>query len=314
MHDLPRQKLHELIRRFGASLVEEPSRCKGMLKDLCGEYRKEVSGLLIALEEGIPAELLKPMVSVAIARNRFAKKLEDNRGLATPVAIWAVDSWAIALGILTPEQIDSIPISNHTTEPETEHFNPAIRLINPLFFEYNPWEQINMLLIDRDMVGDQGLSITALYQLVQHEEEQVFQTQLAEAQTIPVSEQRDRYIEILMRDRITGISPKCRSQIQALANHAYERYNLVLQHYQDHHATREQAEKVASGFQELAAILVTLNTVYELKIAFLCITAFCRELEQFRHDSPKYWWTKDLQEKMLKPLNDCLTKTLLEPL
>lgn len=313
MHDLPRQKLHELIRRFGASLAEEPSRCKGMLKDLCGEYRKEVSGLLIALEEGIPAELLRSTVSVAIARGRCIRKLRDNRGLAMPVAIWAVDSWALSLNILTQVQIDSMPISDITIEPEIEYSHTSVRLMDPRFFEYNPWEYINMLLIDGDKVGDQGLSITALYQLVQQAEEQVFQTQLAEAQNIPAADQRDHYVEILMRDRLTGISPKCRSQIQSLANHAYERYNLVLQHYPDHHATREQAEKVASSFQELAAILVTLNTVYELKITFLCVTAFSRELEQFRHDNPKYWWTKDLQEKILKPLSDCLTKSLLEP-
>jgi len=51
MNDIPRQKLKELIMRFGTSLSEDRLRCLGMLKDLCGEQKKEIAGIMAALEE-----------------------------------------------------------------------------------------------------------------------------------------------------------------------------------------------------------------------------------------------------------------------
>jgi hypothetical protein len=59
----PRQTLQDLIRRFGTSLAEEPQRCKGMLMDLCGSSRREIAGLVAAIEEKITTELMKPGAS-----------------------------------------------------------------------------------------------------------------------------------------------------------------------------------------------------------------------------------------------------------
>jgi len=105
MNDIARDKLKELVRRFGTSLADDSSRCRGMLKDVCGEYRKEIAGLLAALEEKVPAELLDSPISLDITRARLSKKLEEDRGLAKDVAVWAVDSWALALNLVDENEL-----------------------------------------------------------------------------------------------------------------------------------------------------------------------------------------------------------------
>lgn len=132
MHELPRQTLRDLVRTHGLSIIEEPVRCKGMLKDLCGEYRREISGILIALEEAVPTQLLHPPVSVEMLRTQLSQKLQDDRGLATDVAIWSVDAWAFALDLITETQLRPVshPISTpflptHPPDASIAAFNPS---------------------------------------------------------------------------------------------------------------------------------------------------------------------------------------------
>ena len=47
----------------------------------------------------------RPGVPFPILRDRLAKRLRDNLGLAEPIAIWAIESWAVALGLLSPDQV-----------------------------------------------------------------------------------------------------------------------------------------------------------------------------------------------------------------
>ncbi|MGA1411779.1 MAG: hypothetical protein ACO37W_18845, partial [Prochlorotrichaceae cyanobacterium] len=77
----PRQTLHDLIRRFGTSLAEDSQRCKGMLRDLCGSSKREIAGLVAAIEEKIPAELMKPHPLLVSLRANMIRRLEDHRAL-----------------------------------------------------------------------------------------------------------------------------------------------------------------------------------------------------------------------------------------
>ena len=58
MNDLARQKLVELVARFGPSLVDEPQRSEALLRDLCGELRREIFVLVAALKERVGTDLL----------------------------------------------------------------------------------------------------------------------------------------------------------------------------------------------------------------------------------------------------------------
>ncbi|NJM12895.1 MAG: hypothetical protein HC889_14405 [Synechococcaceae cyanobacterium SM1_2_3] len=102
MHNEPREKLRELIVEYGRSLCDDPRRCEALLKDYCGQYKREIFALVTAQKNRIAEDLLKASAgmpqSVIVAR--LIKRLEDELGLAENVAQWAVESWALALGVI----------------------------------------------------------------------------------------------------------------------------------------------------------------------------------------------------------------------
>jgi hypothetical protein len=114
MNDLPRQKLKEIIIQYGRSLYDEPQRCEGLLRDLCGQYQKEIAVLVGALKERVPADLLASQNSTppVVFLARLTKKLQDNLGLAEEAARWAVESWALALGVISSNDLKTNPSSD----------------------------------------------------------------------------------------------------------------------------------------------------------------------------------------------------------
>ncbi len=58
MNDVPRQKLCDIVARHGRSVIEDPRRCEGLLRDYCGAYRREISALVGAVEEHAAADML----------------------------------------------------------------------------------------------------------------------------------------------------------------------------------------------------------------------------------------------------------------
>jgi hypothetical protein len=105
LNTLPRQKLYEIIKVYGKNVCSDPKRIRGLLNDFCrGEY-PEINFLLTALEEQIYTELAasSKAVSYEMLSARLIKRLYTNRGMAEEIALWAVDSWALALGVISNE-------------------------------------------------------------------------------------------------------------------------------------------------------------------------------------------------------------------
>lgn len=103
MNDLPRQKLQELISQYGRSLCDDPRRCEAMLKDLCkNECKREITVLISALRENVPAELIKQTATLPIEAitPKLAGQLYEHLGIAKEFANWAVESWVLALGLI----------------------------------------------------------------------------------------------------------------------------------------------------------------------------------------------------------------------
>lgn len=100
MNDLPRKTLSEIIRQHGASLCDDPLRCEGLLRDLCGDHRREIYVLVAALKERVPADLLGSQghIPKEVIWARLTKRLMDELALTEDAARWAVESWALALG------------------------------------------------------------------------------------------------------------------------------------------------------------------------------------------------------------------------
>ncbi len=107
MNDLPRLKLCEIVARDGRLIIENPRRAEGLLRDYCGEFRREVSVLVMALEEHAVADMLDAPASLPrkVLLARLAQRLCDNLALSEDAANWSIESWASAFGVISEAEL-----------------------------------------------------------------------------------------------------------------------------------------------------------------------------------------------------------------
>jgi hypothetical protein len=98
-NDIPAETLRRIIQQYGVSICDEPRRCETLLRDLCGEYKREIHLLIGAQYEKIPAELQRGL-PLELQRPRLVQQLSNDRGFDDALAEWAVNAWAYALGIV----------------------------------------------------------------------------------------------------------------------------------------------------------------------------------------------------------------------
>jgi parallel beta-helix repeat protein len=110
MNSLPRQKLREIVARHGANIAREPRRAEGLLRDHCGTYRREVAVLVSAAEERVAAELLAADRGLPrdVLLARLARRLHDDVAMEAAAARWAVNSWALALGVISDGELEAM--------------------------------------------------------------------------------------------------------------------------------------------------------------------------------------------------------------
>jgi hypothetical protein len=142
MNDLPRQKLIEIVGRHGKSIVGDARRAEGLFRDNFGGFRREISVLTMAVEEGVAQDLaVFPSNSPRqVLLARLKQRLIDNLALSEDAAKWSVESWALALGVVSSDDLNvgqkqlepQIPqvvapvIQNKTTKPQTAKSNEII--------------------------------------------------------------------------------------------------------------------------------------------------------------------------------------------
>jgi hypothetical protein len=157
MLEFPRQKLCELINEHGTIVGEDAERCEFFLRNACGgDYKREVFVLVNAIKEDVPKELLNPPqgLPLDVVFNLLAQRLYENLWLDQTAAHWAVESWAIALGVqkistlaidfeedYPPNwQVQSITLTQSPSEVVIEQTPPPKRL-SPL----NPFDLMRLL-------------------------------------------------------------------------------------------------------------------------------------------------------------------------
>ena len=91
------ETLQSLLREYGRDLASNPSRLGALLRDVAGTNRLEISLLLAAAEEGIPAALESQEGPTSDRSPALVRRLADARGLTTENATWAVGVWQKAL-------------------------------------------------------------------------------------------------------------------------------------------------------------------------------------------------------------------------
>ncbi len=108
--------------------------------DRCGQYRKEINVLMAALQERILADLQSSQTSVPVAVliPRLIKRLHDEQGLDEQAARWSVESWALALRVISESDLETIdpgkasPVnsstinSNRVDQPAAQPTKPTV--------------------------------------------------------------------------------------------------------------------------------------------------------------------------------------------
>ena len=126
MNNLARQKLAEIIKRYGDAVCEDPKKVEGLLRDFCGEEKRAIKVLVTCLQVGVAEELRRAQsaVPLTILLGRLTERLHDE-ALADEDARWGVESWAVALGKLRPAELggtaqlgqDGQAVKSRTTPP-----------------------------------------------------------------------------------------------------------------------------------------------------------------------------------------------------
>lgn len=97
MHPLPRRILSKLLKDFGPTLLEDPTRLDALLADLWGQYRCERFLLFHA------AKLVSKSRDKAGYGHQIPQDLQKNYGFSSESAQWATESWFAALDISPPQ-------------------------------------------------------------------------------------------------------------------------------------------------------------------------------------------------------------------
>jgi len=103
MNDLPRRKLAELLRAEGNALLNDPQRLYFLLQTACPDCPSEIVAILGALRQGVPASLLSaaanPGVPWSTVTSSWSQRLQEQERIPPEASAWAVDTWAMALGV-----------------------------------------------------------------------------------------------------------------------------------------------------------------------------------------------------------------------
>jgi len=139
--DAVRETLCALIAERGLSLCEDPKRVEGLLWDLCGEQRREVRVLVVVLRDGIVQHLRGngDDVPSSLLLGRLTARAHEEYGIAEDIARWAVESWALALGVTNcePDPVSTIilpPPSNRQYPPILPPHTAPSTITNPKDF------------------------------------------------------------------------------------------------------------------------------------------------------------------------------------
>lgn len=157
MNEFPRTKLVEIINKNGINIVYEKFRIRNFLNDLCGEYILEKNILLTAMDHDIPDTLLSSsdVIPKEITIDRLVNRIKATTGLSEEPARYAIESWAIALGMLPDSREDyNFPTSsrlNKTIPILPIPLSPSVTITKldelPNYFDSN-WEKALSMFID----------------------------------------------------------------------------------------------------------------------------------------------------------------------
>ncbi len=133
MNDLPRHTLSRIMAEHGRGICDAPKRIEALLRDLCGAHRREINIIIGALEERVATDLLTAGNTVPrdVLLARLASRLRDNLAYTPEAARWGVETWAVALGILSEAELQE-RARREATEASRSNAQQIVRDQKPL--------------------------------------------------------------------------------------------------------------------------------------------------------------------------------------
>jgi WD40 repeat protein len=118
------QQLGEILIKHGDSPLTDPKLCENLLKDYCAPYKEEIALLVLAVRERVASDLLVSQAGLDrdLLRALLVKRLRKGHSLSEADARWAVESWSLALRILSRSDSNpppSDPRSIRSPDPST---------------------------------------------------------------------------------------------------------------------------------------------------------------------------------------------------
>jgi WD40 repeat protein len=119
LDELVPRKLSEILITHGQSLLTDARLCENLLKDYCGEYKEEISLLVLGVKERIAIDLLvsQDAVEPEVLRGLLTTRLRRANSLNEAHAEWIVESWSKA--------IHSLPRADSSISDDRTHLTPA---------------------------------------------------------------------------------------------------------------------------------------------------------------------------------------------
>lgn len=101
MHAQPQRTLKRLVKQYGRDLIYDTRRTEALLRDLCGQHRREIFVLINAQKQRVPAELLTApgWLPYQAVHSRLSRQLQQRLAMTEDAADWAVNAWATALDV-----------------------------------------------------------------------------------------------------------------------------------------------------------------------------------------------------------------------
>jgi formylglycine-generating enzyme required for sulfatase activity len=149
MNDIPRLKLIEIIAQYGDSVIEYPRRMEGLLKDFCGEYKREIHSLMDAYYERVPFDLRMESGGTAHAAliTDLTRRLLDTLPMSEDMARWTVETWAIGLGLLALPSVPE-PANARLAQTACPVATPSgtVQPVQPQVLSLSRWEPQMMII------------------------------------------------------------------------------------------------------------------------------------------------------------------------
>jgi Uncharacterized protein conserved in bacteria len=105
MDEQARRKIVEVVRIHSARALGDSNFCRGVVKDYCFAYKREQSALLAVVSQGGIVILLDGQMELIARKNRIITKMCSETALDKEAVIWAVDTWALALGVADRDRV-----------------------------------------------------------------------------------------------------------------------------------------------------------------------------------------------------------------